>query len=84
MTKVDEVTNKPLTGPKLRFSYLNKTQDIITDANGLATIQNIPEGTKVTVTEVTASNGYFNKGELKTFILEPNKTVKVKFDNKLQ
>ena len=44
----------------------------------------IPEGTTVTVTEVTAPNGYFNKGEIKKVVIKPNETVKVTLNNKEQ
>lgn len=44
----------------------------------------IPEGTTVTVIEVTAPNGYFNKGEIKKVVIKPNETVKVTLNNKEQ
>lgn len=82
--KIDEDTDKPLPNAKLRFEYAGTTKDITTDANGIAETKDIPQGTKVTITEVTAPNGFVNKGEIKTIIIEPNNTVEVRLDNKAQ
>ncbi|MBC1444015.1 SpaA isopeptide-forming pilin-related protein [Listeria seeligeri] len=82
--KIDEDTGKPLPNTKLRFEYAGTTKDITTDANGIAEIKDIPQGTKVTITEVTAPNGFVNKGEIKTVTIEPNNTVEVRIDNKAQ
>ncbi|MFV0381554.1 MAG: DUF961 family protein [Breznakia sp.] len=53
------------------------SKKIVTDSNGLATINDISEGTTVIVTEVTAPNGYFKKGEIKKVVIKPNTTVSV-------
>ncbi|HAO6008566.1 TPA: Cys-Gln thioester bond-forming surface protein [Listeria monocytogenes] len=82
--KIDEETGKPLPNTKLRFEYNNTSKEIVTDLNGLATINDITEGTTVTVTEVTAPNGYFNKGEIKKVVIKPNMTVSVTLNNKVQ
>lgn len=82
--KIDEDTGKPLPNAKLRFEYSGKTQDFMTDKNGMAEIKDIPQGTKVTITEVTAPDGFVNKGEIKTVTIEPNNTVEVRLDNKAQ
>ncbi|MBC2225347.1 SpaA isopeptide-forming pilin-related protein [Listeria seeligeri] len=82
--KIDEDTGKPLPNTKLRFEYAGTTKDITTDANGIAEIKDIPQGTKVIITEVTAPNGFVNKGEIKTVTIEPNNTVEVRIDNKAQ
>ena len=83
-TKVDEETGKPLPNAKLKFEYDDTSKIIVTDSNGFATINDIPEGTTVTVTEVTAPNGYFNKGEIKKVVIKPNTTVSVTLNNKEQ
>jgi LPXTG-motif cell wall-anchored protein len=83
-TKIDEETGKPLPNAKLKFEYNDTSKEIVTDSNGLATINDIPEGTTVTITEVTAPNGYFNKGEIKKVVIKPNTTVSVTLNNKEQ
>lgn len=82
--KIDEDTGKPLPNAKLRFEYAGTTKDITTNANGIAEIKGILQGTKVTITEVTAPNGFVNKSEIKTVTIEPNNTVEVRLDNKAQ
>ncbi|WP_253197684.1 SpaA isopeptide-forming pilin-related protein [Clostridium algidicarnis] len=82
--KIDEDTGKPLPEATLRFEYDGTTKDIVTNKDGYAEIKDIPQGTKVTITEVTVPNGFVNKGEIKTVIIEPNNTVEVRLDNKAQ
>lgn len=82
-TKIDEDTGKALPNAKLKFEYNGTSKEIITDSNGLATIKDIPEVTTVTITEVTAPNGYFNKGEIKNVVVKPNETIEVKLNNKV-
>ncbi|CAM4315393.1 SpaA isopeptide-forming pilin-related protein [Erysipelothrix aquatica] len=82
--KVDEETGKPLPDTKLRFEYAETVKDITTDKDGLAEIKDIPQGTKVKITEVNAPNGFVNKGEIKTVTIEPNKTIEVRLENKAQ
>ncbi|WP_228472281.1 hypothetical protein [Listeria welshimeri] len=36
------------------------------------------------ISEVTAPDGFFNQGELKKVVVEPNKTIEVTLDNKPQ
>ncbi len=83
-TKIDTDTGKALANAKLKFEYNGTSKEVITDSNGLATIKDIPEGTVVTVTEVTAPNGYVNKGEINKVIIKPNDTVSVTLGNKEQ
>ncbi|RSU09813.1 collagen-binding protein [Vagococcus acidifermentans] len=82
--KVDEDTGKPVPNTKMKVEYDGQTKEITTDEHGYATISDLKAGTKVIITEVTASNGYVNKGERKEIIVEPNKTIEVIFDNKAQ
>ncbi|HDN2513840.1 Cys-Gln thioester bond-forming surface protein [Clostridioides difficile] len=82
--KIDEDTGKELANTKLRFEYDGKSKEIITGSNGIASIEDIPEGTTVTISEVTAPNGYFNKGEIKKVVIEANKTIEVTLENKEQ
>lgn len=55
VTKVDEETGRPLPDTTLKFEYNGKSTEVVTDKDGLATTKDIPEGTKVTITEVQAS-----------------------------
>ncbi|WP_415345540.1 SpaA isopeptide-forming pilin-related protein [Clostridium perfringens] len=82
--KVDEDTGKALANTKFKFEYDGKGKEIITDSNGIASIEDIPAGTNVTISEVTAPNGYFNKGEIKKVVIEANKTIEVTLGNKEQ
>lgn len=82
--KIDEDTGKALANAKLKFEYDGKSKDIITDSNGIASIEDITEGTTVTISEVIAPNGYFNKGEIKKVVIEANKTIEVTLGNKEQ
>lgn len=84
VAKIDEETGNPLANAKLKFEYSGTSKEVVTDSNGLATIKNIPEGTTVTVSEVTAPNGYVNKGEMKKVTIKPNETVTVTLSNKEQ
>lgn len=84
LKKVDEDTGKAVPNTKMKFEYDGQTKEIVTDANGLAQLDGIKAGTKVKITEVTASNGFVNKGESKEITIEPNKTIEVVFGNKAQ
>ena len=57
---------------------------MMTDSKGLARIDDITQGTTVMISEVTAPDGFFNQGELKKVVVEPNKTIEVTLDNKPQ
>lgn len=82
--KIDKDTGKPLPNTKLKFEYNNKTKEMMKDSNGFAQINDITQGTTVTISEVTAPDGFFNRGELKKVVVEPNKTIEVTLDNKPQ
>lgn len=84
LKKVDEDTVKAVPNTKMKFEYNGQSKEIVTDANGLAQLDGIKAGTKVKITEVTASNGFVNKGESKEITIEPNKTIEVVFGNKAQ
>lgn len=84
LKKVDQDTGKAVPNTKMKFEYNGQTKEIVTDMNGLAQIDGLKAGTKVKITEVTASNGFVNKGESKEITIEPNKTIEVVFGNKAQ
>lgn len=82
--KIDQDTGQALPNAKLKFEYAGQTKEIVTDGNGIAQVNDIKAGTNVRITEVTAPNGYVNKGELKEVVIEPNKTIEVILNNKEQ
>lgn len=84
LKKVDEDTGKAVPNTKMKFEYNGQTKEIVTDMNGIAQIDGLKAGTKVKITEVTASNGFVNKGESKEITIESNKTIEVVFGNKAQ
>ena len=84
LKKVDEDTGKAVPNTKMKFEYNEQTKELVTDMNGLAQIDGLKAGTKVKITEVTASNGFVNKGESKEITIDPNKTIEVVFGNKAQ
>lgn len=84
LKKVDEDTGQPVSNTKMKFEYNGQTKEIVTDANGLAQINDLKAGTKVKITEITANNGFVNKGESKEITIEPNQTIEVIFNNKAQ
>lgn len=75
--KIDKDTGKPLPNAKLKFEYDNKTKEVMTNSNGLAQINDITQGTTVTISEVTAPDGFFNQGELKKWWWNQTKRLKL-------
>lgn len=57
LKKVDEDTGQAVPNTKMKFEYDGQTKEIVTDTNGLAQIDGLKAGTKVKITEVTASYG---------------------------
>lgn len=84
VTKLDEETGRPLPDTIFKFDYDGTSQEIITNMDGFATINDIPEGTNVTITEVHAPNGYVNAGLSQQIVIEGNTTVEVTFTNREQ
>lgn len=82
--KIDADTGKALPNAKIRFEYNGNSKDIITESNGIAIMENLEEGTEVTITEVTAPNGYYNSGEIKKIKIQGNETIEVILNNKEQ
>lgn len=82
--KVDEDTGKAVPDTKMKAEYNGQTKELTTDKNGLASLTDLKAGTKLKISEVQASNGYVNRGEVKEVTIEPNKTLEVTFKNKAQ
>ncbi|MBF2568419.1 Cys-Gln thioester bond-forming surface protein [Listeria welshimeri] len=82
--KLDEYTKQPLANAKIKFQYGSTTKEVVTGKDGIARIKNILEGTEVIVSEITAPNGYVNKGELLTAVIKPNSCVTLTLNNKEQ
>ncbi|MBF2480200.1 Cys-Gln thioester bond-forming surface protein [Listeria seeligeri] len=82
--KIDEITKQPLPNAKIKFQYGSTTKEVVTGKDGIAKLVGILEDTEVTVSELTAPNGYVNKGEVKNIKVKPNVCVTVTLDNKEQ
>lgn len=82
--KIDEDTKQPLANAKISFQYGSTTKEVMTGKDGIARIENILEGTEVIVSEISAPNGYVNKGEILTAIIKPNSCVTLTLNNKEQ
>lgn len=82
--KIDEDTKQPLANAKIKFQYGSTTKEVMTGKDGIAKLENILEGTEVKVSEITAPNGYVNKGELLTAVIKPNSCVTLTLNNKEQ
>ncbi|EMF0421838.1 hypothetical protein IL099_002778 [Enterococcus hirae] len=82
--KVDAGTGKAISGAKFKLSYGGKQVEVVTNANGEADLKDVLHGTKVTIQEVQASNGYVINKTPQTVTIEANKTVTATFKNKKQ
>ncbi|MBC2002643.1 Cys-Gln thioester bond-forming surface protein [Listeria booriae] len=82
--KIDEDTKQPLANAKIKFQYGSTTKEVMTGKDGIARIENILENTEVIVSEISAPNGYVNKGELLTAVIKPNSCVTLTLNNKEQ
>ncbi|MBC1406764.1 MSCRAMM family protein [Listeria innocua] len=82
--KIDPQTNKALPNTTIKFEYGNTTKTVVTDANGIAELVGIPEGTQVKISELLAPSGYHNIGEVKTTIIRPSETTELIFNNNKQ
>ncbi|EOS7869285.1 LPXTG cell wall anchor domain-containing protein, partial [Enterococcus hirae] len=82
--KVDADTGKAISGAKFKLSYGGKQVEVVTNANGEADLKDVLHGTKVTIQEIQAANGYVLNKTPQTVTIEANKTVTVTFKNKKQ
>lgn len=82
--KIDEETNDALINTKIKFEYDGVSKEVITDNYGVAKLPKIKEGTHVKITEVEATNGYYNDNVSEEVIVVKNETIKVILENKLQ
>ncbi|ENR6337690.1 Cys-Gln thioester bond-forming surface protein [Listeria monocytogenes] len=82
--KIDPQTNKALPNTTIKFEYGNTSKTVVTDANGIAELVGIPEGTQVKISELLAPIGYHNIGEVKTTIIRPSETTELIFNNNKQ
>ncbi|EKZ0433800.1 LPXTG cell wall anchor domain-containing protein [Enterococcus faecalis] len=82
--KVDADTGKAISGAKFKLSYGGRNVEVVTNANGEADLKDIPHGTKVTIKEIQAANGYVLNKTPQTVTVEANKTITVTFKNKKQ
>ncbi|EAE8882168.1 hypothetical protein BSX38_06245 [Listeria monocytogenes] len=82
--KIDPQTNKALPNTTIKFEYGNTSKTVVTDANGIAELVGIPEGTQVKISELLAPSGYHNIGEVKITIIRPSETTELIFNNNKQ
>lgn len=82
--KVDADTGKSISGAKFKLSYGGKQVEVITNANGEADLKDVPHGTKVTIQDIQAANGYVLNKTPQTVTIEANQTVTATFKNKKQ
>ena len=82
--KVDADTGKAISGAKFKLSYGGKQVEVITNANGEADLKDVPHGTKVTIQEIQAANGYVINKTPQTVTIEANRTITTTFKNKKQ
>ncbi|EAE6382345.1 hypothetical protein BFG65_05320 [Listeria monocytogenes] len=82
--KIDPQTNKALPNTTIKFEYGNTSKTVVTDANGIAELVGIPEGTQVKISELLAPSGYHNIREVKTTIIRPSETTELIFNNNKQ
>ncbi|MGM0120504.1 SpaA isopeptide-forming pilin-related protein [Enterococcus sp. AZ152] len=82
--KVDVDTGKAISGAKFKLSYGGRQVEVITNVNGEAELRDIPHGTRVTIQEIQASNGYVINRTPQTVTIEANETMTATFENKKQ
>ena len=82
--KVDADTGKAISGAKFKLSYGGKQVEVVTNANGEADLKDVSHGTKVTIQEIQAANGYVINKTPQTVTIEANQTVTSMFRNKKQ
>ncbi|EOS7866231.1 LPXTG cell wall anchor domain-containing protein [Enterococcus hirae] len=82
--KVDADTGKAISGAKFKLSYGGKQVEVVTNSNGEADLKDVSHGTKVTIQEIQAANGYVINKTPQTVTIEANQTVTATFKNKKQ
>lgn len=82
--KIDQETKAPLPGATIQFNYGDQERKVVTNANGVAELQGIPEGTIVTASESLAPNGYHNLRARHEITVKPLETVEIILDNAKQ
>ncbi|OJG77531.1 LPXTG-domain-containing protein cell wall anchor domain [Enterococcus pallens] len=82
--KVDADTGKAISGAKFKLSYDGKQVEVVTNATGEAELKDITHGTKVTIQEIQAANGYVINQTPQTVTIEADQTVTAIFKNKKQ
>lgn len=82
--KIDEQTKQALPNTTIQFEYNGISKEIVTDGNGIAELKGIPEGAEVTVTELVASQNYYNNGQKLIATIKPNEMLEFIFNNTKQ
>ncbi|MBC1945424.1 Cys-Gln thioester bond-forming surface protein [Listeria booriae] len=82
--KIDEKTKQPLPNTTIKFEYNNTFKEVVTNDNGVAELQGIPEGTEVRVSELLAPTKYHNLGESQIIVIKANENIELTFNNSEQ
>ncbi|MBC2317858.1 Cys-Gln thioester bond-forming surface protein [Listeria booriae] len=82
--KIDETTKQPLPNTTIKFEYNNTFKEVVTNDDGVAELQGIPEGTEVKVSELLAPTNYHNLGESQTVVVKPDEVIELIFNNSEQ
>lgn len=83
--KVDETTKQPLAGAVFRFATsTGQVQEIMTNADGYATWNELLVDTKVTIQEIKAPDGYIWDTTPHTMTIKANETTTIIKDNQEQ
>lgn len=83
--KVDETTKQPLAGAVFRFATsTGQVQEIMTNADGYATWNELLVDTKVTIQEIKAPDGYILDTTPHTMTIKANETTTIIKDNQEQ
>ncbi|MDO4778548.1 MAG: SpaA isopeptide-forming pilin-related protein [Tissierellia bacterium] len=83
IAKVDEL-GKPVANVKFKVWYSDDKESektIVTNEKGIATVTNFEVGREISIQEISVPNHLVLREEIKTLILEPEKTGKVEFKN---
>ncbi len=82
LNKMDADTGAKLQGAKFEYTINDVTKTGTTNANGVLNINDILDGTKITIKEVLSPTGYVLNSTPQTVTVKAGETVKVSFTNK--
>ncbi|WP_288394303.1 collagen binding domain-containing protein [uncultured Vagococcus sp.] len=80
--KIDEHTKQALPNAKFKLTYNGKTENVIANDKGIVELKDLDAGTKGTIQEVQAPNGYFLNAKEYPFTVVAGETIVVEITNK--